>query len=550
MSETLSVTENILSLTLSQKELGAYYTPLSLTNLLSNWAIKSSTEDVLEPSFGGCGFLQSAVARLHELGCKYGHTKLYGCDIDPKAFEFLSQKLNAIENVNKRFLHKDFLEVMPSEFSVSSFQTIIANPPYISRKNLSTEQEESVKKWRKINPSFSLSMRASLWAYFLLHSLSFLAIGGRMAWVLPGSFLQTDYGKELQAILLSKFGKLAAFDLGERAFSTEGTEERTVVLLCDLYGQTSEEIQTKYCESLDKLDAAITGSLSAKSPSKNTVVNSNSVEQVFENIASRDDVYSIGDIARVLIGTVTGANKFFILSPSQIQKYGIDESHLNPILSKFSYIKGLDVTKADFSQWEKDDYRCLILHLNDENDALGNTKLYIDTFDEALKADNETFKKRPCWLASDDKRIPDGFLSYMNDHGPKLCLNSARINSTNSIHRVFFNENISNEQRKMAVISMYTTFSQLSAELTGRSYGSGVLKIEPSEAKKIKLILPNGKTEQHVNDVFTKISQHLSNGDFSNAQIVADKFVFGDYFETSATLSSLLQVIKKQRRGI
>jgi adenine-specific DNA-methyltransferase len=552
VSEALSVTENIPSQTLTQKELGAYYTPLSLTSVLSKWAIRSSNEDVLEPSFGGCGFLQSAVARLNELGCKQGHVKLYGCDIDPRAFEFLSQRLNAIENVNKRFLHKDFLEVTPDEFSVSNFPAIIANPPYISRHNFSVDQEESVRKWRKINPTFKLSMRASLWAYFLLHSMSFLAIGGRMAWVLPGSFLQTDYGKELQVILLDKFGKLAAFDLGERAFSTEGTEERTVVLLCDLYGQTSEKIQTQYCESLDNLEAAITGSLSAKYFSKTTIISTDSAQQVFENITNRDDACSIGDVARILIGTVTGANKFFILSPSQINKYGIDEKYVYPILSKFSYITGLDITEEDFSNWKASDYRCMILHLDDESEALGKTKVYTDTFDKLLKANNETFKKRTCWLASDDKRIPDGFFSYMNDHGPRISLNSAGINSTNSIHRIFFNKNITIHQRKLVAITLYTSFSQLSAELEGRSYGSGVLKLEPSGAKVIKIVLPKDKTSHQVNVAAFRIDALLRQCDYFAVEQYANEFIFGNSIEAQEKLIEPLRArlvkLRNQRR--
>jgi len=547
VSEALNVTDNTQSTTLTQKELGAYYTPLSLTRVLSKWAIRHRNEHVLEPSFGGCGFLQSAVSRLNDLGCKHGHAKLYGCDIDPKAFEFLSKKLNAIENVNKRFLHKDFLEVTPEEFSVHSFPTIIANPPYISLHNLSSEQKESVKKWRKANPTFKLSMRASLWAYFLLHSISFLDTGGRMAWVLPGSLLQTEYGKELQAILLGKFGKLATFDLGERAFLSEGTNERTVVLLCELYGQASTKIQTQYCESLDELDAAITSLLNTRSFTRHTVETNTSAEQTYNDIALRNDVYSLGDVARVLIGTVTGANKFFVLSPSQINEYGIDENYLYPILSKFSNIKGLDVTEEDFNQWKNEDYRCMIFHLDKENEALGKTKAYIDTFDESSKNENETFKKRPCWLASDDKRIPDGFLSYMNDHGPRMSLNSMKMNCTNSIHRVFFNQNVTDLQRKMIVISMCTTFTQLSAELEGRSYGSGVLKLEPSEAKRMKFVLPEYKTSLQIEETFSLIDAHMRNNDIASIQRIADEFIFDDDKLITIFLKNL-EKLRKQRK--
>ena len=40
--------------------LGAYYTPERLSQLLTDWAIRHVDDTVLEPSFGGCGFLATA----------------------------------------------------------------------------------------------------------------------------------------------------------------------------------------------------------------------------------------------------------------------------------------------------------------------------------------------------------------------------------------------------------------------------------------------------------------------------------------------------------
>ena len=49
-----------------KKRLGAYYTPSEVTNILSNWAVRSGDDIILEPSFGGCNFLISALNRLKE----------------------------------------------------------------------------------------------------------------------------------------------------------------------------------------------------------------------------------------------------------------------------------------------------------------------------------------------------------------------------------------------------------------------------------------------------------------------------------------------------
>ena len=73
-----------------KKRLGAFYTPEALTDVICEWAIASSDARVLEPSFGGCGFLKSAAERFRLLGSTNPQLNLYGCDIDSYAFEHLS----------------------------------------------------------------------------------------------------------------------------------------------------------------------------------------------------------------------------------------------------------------------------------------------------------------------------------------------------------------------------------------------------------------------------------------------------------------------------
>ena len=71
---------------LEKKKHGIYYTPPEASKILCEWAIKSTDDKILEPSFGACGFLESSCAGLNELGNASPSLQLFGCDIDPKAF--------------------------------------------------------------------------------------------------------------------------------------------------------------------------------------------------------------------------------------------------------------------------------------------------------------------------------------------------------------------------------------------------------------------------------------------------------------------------------
>lgn len=528
----------------TKKELGAFYTPNTLTAALAKWAIRSSDENILEPSFGGCGFLESAVVRLKDLGCITPQNQLYGCDIDPVAFSHLHTVLGVVD-ITQRYLKKDFLTVQPSDFLRQEFDAVIGNPPYISHHNMPPHLKDSIQAWRTANKDLPINGRASLWAYFVMHALSFLKPGGRMAWVLPGSFLQANYGAALQKNLLSRFGHVAAISIGERVFLTEGTEERTVVLLGTEFGQSTEEIIFRHCHSLVELEEELKNGANLTYPA-HSILHPSANPDTFLKIAARDDVVELGSLGQIRIGTVTGANSFFIISQSKAKELGLDESYLTPILSKFGHIKGTQVTAEDLSKWQHKDKKCLLFQAAGK-ELSESAKQYIDTFPEEKRSSNSTFSRRQDWLAAEDGRIPDAFFSYMSHSGPKIALNNARLNCTNSIHRIYFSNEIEDHIRKLVVISLCTSFSQLSAEKEGRNYGSGVLKIEPSEAKKIKLVIPKDKSREDIDQTFGQLDGSLRSGNLLEAQQIADRFILGGSQEIINPLGIQLKDLRKQR---
>ncbi|TOM80467.1 SAM-dependent methyltransferase, partial [Vibrio parahaemolyticus] len=213
--------------------MGAYYTPAALSQVLADWAILQADQDILEPSFGGCGFFESSIARLHELGCSTPEKQLYGVDIDEHAFEILNKKFSKSVDVNQRFILKDFIQVKPIEFSVHKFDVILGNPPYVSMHNMTDEQRLSCDNVLRNSPfsKHTMGRNASLWAFFLLHSLEFLKEGGRVAWVLPSSLLHADYAEKLVQIHQRHFEKIKVLKLAERFFKEEGAQETSIILL-------------------------------------------------------------------------------------------------------------------------------------------------------------------------------------------------------------------------------------------------------------------------------------------------------------------------------
>ena len=108
---------------------GIYYTPKTLAEAIVQWLIRSKSDTLLEPSFGGCCFLEAAFTRLGTLGCINPVAQAAGCDVDPAAFRAL-QTLSSASPPARHFLNQDFLSVRPIDFAVTEFDCLLGNPPF------------------------------------------------------------------------------------------------------------------------------------------------------------------------------------------------------------------------------------------------------------------------------------------------------------------------------------------------------------------------------------------------------------------------------------
>lgn len=468
------------------------------------------------------------------MSCDRPEGRLFGCDIDPRAFEFLSETLETHSN-SKHFARQDFLKLRPADFAIPLFTVVVGNPPYVSYHSMSDAQRASVNTLIEAS-GLRLQNKPSLWAYFVIHSLQFLKQGGRCAWLLPSSFVFADYANEVRKLLKQHFSRSLILMLGERIFLSQGTEERTVVVLCEGYQTSgiSGTMEMGFASDLDSLDSIIEkwNRRSWQGVDCNTRANLALMEGEpllsYSELSASNESKLLGDLCKIKIGIVTGANSFFILNREQALSNGIPDEALSFILAKFSNIRGLKVLRKDMEKLYRSGGRCLLVDTRLVDNLGGALGEYLDGYSTEAREINKTFKKRKLWHRPNDGLIPDAFLSYMQASGPSLMLNVARIVCTNTIHRVFFNESVNSSLSKAIAISIMSTFSQLSAEIEGRSYGSGVLKHEPSEAYKIALLIPTVKSEV-INNTFRKIHILLRQGLNYKAQAEADNFVLFNY---------------------
>lgn len=192
----------------------------------------------------------------------------------------------------------------------------------------------------------------------------------------------------------------------------------------------------------------------------------------------------LGDVARVGIGYVTGANDFFHLRPSAAERLGIPRRLLHPAVRNGKSLAKGCVDRARVHSWIADDEPVMLLRLSPDTEVSTPVRRYLDS--PAGRDARETYKcrNRDPWYAVPDVTVPDGFLSYMSGDSPKLVGNSAKCVGTNSVHVVHLTNGMSMDRLTKLWVEPLTS---LSCEIEGHPLGGGMLKVEPREAARVVL---------------------------------------------------------------
>lgn len=185
------------------------------------------------------------------------------------------------------------------------------------------------------------------------------------------------------------------------------------------------------------------------------------------------------------LGIVTGNNKFFTLTRAEVDRLRLSPAELRPVPPSGSqHVRSLAFTPASFEELEKAGHRVFLFYPNETRPSAAALR-YIRLGEQ--QGVHEAFKcaSRTPWWRVPGIRVPDLYLTYLNRDAPRFVANDARATHLNSIHGI----TLKPEHRRLGVellpLAMLNSVTLLSAELVGRSYGGGVLKVEPKEADRL-----------------------------------------------------------------
>ncbi len=456
--------------TLKEKECGAYYTPAEIAASLVKWVVRHPSDRMLDPSCGDGRFVSL-------------HRNSMGVEQDPEAL------VKAMGTAPWAAIHEGDFFLWARETS-ERFDCAAGNPPFIRYQRWQGQvRQRALALCERLGASFS-SLTSS-WAPFLVATASLLKPGGRMAFVVPAEIGHATYAVPLLEYLASNFAAVHLVAVCEKMFAD--LSEDCWLLYAEGFGGRTDHIRItlqevfSYAERLPRQFESI--SLrewrSLRSRLRPFLLPA-PIRSVYRELADGPVTVRLGNVARVGIGYVTGANDFFHLRPSEAATAGIPQEFLLPSVRNGRTLPQRAVTRATVRAWLNRDEPVLLLRIEEGQTLPASIRRYLSTPEAELARQTYKCRMRDPWYVVPDVHVPDAFLSCMSGDSVALVANHAACVCTNSVHAVVLTNGMSVESLQQG---WNTPLARLSCELEGHPLGGGLLKLEPREAA--NLVLPN-----------------------------------------------------------
>ncbi len=451
---------------------GQHFTRSDVVDFILAFCVRSPEDTVMDASCGAGTFLVRAYHRLRYLDPTKTHptllSQLYGIDIAKIPAHLATINLIAQDvrfaYAYPRILQRDFFDCHPNktklilpdgEVPLPQVTAFVGNPPYTRQEELEELSEGMKQKLQEVlhadfNGQVKMSKRAGIYAYFFTHGTKFLQNGGRIGLVTSNSWLDVEYGRDLQRFFLQHFKIIAIIEPIERWFEDAAVNTCITILeRCDDENERKRNLVkfVKLKERIDRLLPPLKGGATDGERWRTVDAWVKKIEQtkrhyedakvrifvkrqsdlwdegldeqgnyigskwgkylrapdVFFRILEKaqDKFVPLRQIADVRFGIKTGANEWFYLTDEKAKELGIEPRYLKPIIKSPRECEGIIVDPKDLK------FKVILCH--DSRRKLRGTKLldYIRYGEQRGFHLRPTVKAREPWWDLGDWEKPD-----------------------------------------------------------------------------------------------------------------------------------------------
>ena len=526
----------------ARRKLGQFRPPPAIASLMAAWLIRDGTETVLDPGMGAGALAAAAYKRKQQLVDQPSLTDIHGVDLNELAVVMASTSLALLNHGEPHTLRVgDFLDLAPDD--VEPVEAIISNPPYTRHHELDETYKKRVNAQAERKADRAVSALSPMYAYFYFHAAEFLAPGGRLSFISPSEFLETGYGESLKRFLTTTFD-IRALVLFDREADSKFEEALTTSLVSFLEKPDGERSEPTRIIRVDgdptetELLAAIDGDEAGETDwgfinvvPQTDLDPTDKWTELFDPLdIDTTDLVDLSELGTVTRGIATGQNDFFCLTQQQVDDWGIDESYLAPIVRNARSVPGYEFTVDD---WEADRQEgrevWVLYHLTDldaavatglratENDENRTLAAYSESTPEQLPTDEPTgivdylqygcsedvaahsgylARNRSPWYVVDRREPPPIVVTYMSRGGSRFILNETDARTLSNLHGLYLDVDLTETEQKALLAYLNSEFATEVVRRSGRTYASGMDKIEPNELEGVPVLDPRGLDDE------------------------------------------------------
>ena len=464
---------------------GGYYTPDKISEFISEWAIRTPSDSVLEPSCGDGSFLSAITKRFSEFGATAEQIRknVIGVELDSAEAKKSAQYGTTVVCEDFYTYYRENIEEQ------AQFDAIVGNHPFIRYQHF-TEEYRKIAFALMNKHGFHPNRLTNIWLPFLMLSCEALKSNGRVGMVIPAELFQVDYAAEARQYLSVFFDKLTIVTFKRLVF--DDIQQEVVLLLgekgCDKHGIRVVELDDM-ADLIEQGQKCLENSeFKELDHSKDKWVKyylSNEELNLLKRLNSDTRISDAADLFEVNVGLVSGENDFFVMNQATVDEFNLHDSVV-PIVSRSEQLKGVRFTNKEYDNLIALGKKVYFFAPGDvEDDALTTEqKNYIQWGEEKGYNKNYKCRIRAKWYHVPQTWCADAFLIRQAHLYPRMILNEKKALVTDTLHKVRFLNGI---EGKYVAAAFLNTYTFALSETIGRSYGGGVLTFEPGEMRRIRV---------------------------------------------------------------
>ncbi|MFT4289497.1 N-6 DNA methylase [Nocardioides sp.] len=446
---------------------GGYYTPQPIAQFVAEWATQAGPH-VLEPSCGDG-------AILRELTSVLGTGDVTAVEL------ILGEAAKAEEASGAAVEVSDFFGWFTPDRR-GSFDAVAGNPPYIRFGSWDESSREPALDLMR-----SVGMRptklTNAWVPFVVASVLAVRPGGRVALVLPAELLQVGYAAALRSYLVDNCSSVTIVSFQRLVFP--GILQEVVLLLAER-GDGPAEIRTVEVPDASHLDdfhaskkPAARAHLHESEKWTKYYLDTDAIA-LLRTVRTDGRLLPLERFAEVDVGVVTGRNSFFCLTAAEAAARKVERFTM-PLVARSMQVPALSFTASDLVEQDTTEARTRLLSVPSDVNLKRAAPLtrYLAEGEAEGVPDGYKCRIRRNWWEVPSTWVPDGFMLRQISTHPRLIANKAGATSTDTVHRVRVAPSVDMER---LAVGAFNSVTFALAEVLGRSYGGGILELEPSES--------------------------------------------------------------------